>query len=78
MTFEELISCWDNGKHNSNRFVYNQILAQARIHNLIPVIGAGLSVWVGYPQWKTLLLENAKEFGVETAVVDHQIGRAHV
>ena len=71
VTFQELMDCWDSGPHNSNRYVYDKILDQAKKKNLIPMIGAGLSAWVGYPQWKPLLLEHAAEFGVAEAVEAH-------
>ena len=50
MTFEELMGCHPNNPKN-----YNFLLKQARYHNITPFIGAGMTVWAGYPQWKALL-----------------------
>ena len=71
MTFQELMDCWDKGKYNSNWFIYAQILDQAKKKNLVPVVGAGLSAWVGYPMWDELLRRHGAEFEVAEAVEKH-------
>lgn len=71
MTFQELMGCWDKGTYNSNQFVYAQILDQAKKKNLVPVIGAGLSAWVGYPMWDELLRRHGAEFDAAEAVEAH-------
>ena len=52
MTFEELMRC-----HPDNPKNYNFLLKQARYHNITPFIGAGMTVWAGYPLWNKLLLK---------------------
>ena len=50
MTFEELM-----GAFHDNADVYNALKAQLECNNIIPIIGAGLSIWAGYPLWGKLL-----------------------
>ena len=71
MTFQELMDCWDRGEYNCNRAVYDKILEHTERSNLVPVIGAGLSAWVGYPMWDELLHRHGAEFDVAEAVEDH-------
>ena len=71
MTFQELMDCRNDGDIKSNQFVYGKILELAKDKNLIPVIGAGLSVWVDYPGWGALLRSYAAQLRVETTVEAH-------
>ena len=71
VTFQELMDCWDRGEYNCNRAVYDKILEHTERSNLVPVIGAGLSAWVGYPMWDELLRRHGAEFDVAEAVEDH-------
>ena len=71
MTFQELMDCRNDGDIKSNQFVYGKILKLAKDKNLIPVIGAGLSVWVGYPGWGALLRSYAAQLRVAPAVEEH-------
>ena len=71
MTFQELMDCRNDGDIKSNQFVYGKILELAKDKNLIPVIGAGLSVWVGYPGWGALLRSYAAQLRVAPAVEEH-------
>lgn len=50
VTFEELM-----GAFHDNADVYNALKAQLECDNIIPIIGAGLSIWAGYPLWGKLL-----------------------
>ncbi len=52
MTFEELMKC-----HPDNRKVYEKLLARFEANRVVPLFGAGMSVWAGYPKWEALLLE---------------------
>ena len=70
MTFQELMDCWDRGEYNCNRAVYDKILEHTERSNLVPVIGAGLSAWVGYPMWDELLRRHGAEFDVAEVVED--------
>lgn len=71
MTFQALMDCWDKGKYNCNRAVYDKILEHTARSNLVPVVGAGLSAWVGYPMWDELLRRHGAEFDVEAEVEGH-------
>ena len=50
VTFEELM-----GAFHDNADVYNSLKAQLECNSIIPIIGAGLSIWAGYPLWGKLL-----------------------
>ncbi len=56
MTFEELM-----GAFHDNADVYNALKAQLESNSIIPIIGAGLSCWAGYPLWGSLLKKVAEK-----------------
>lgn len=56
MTFEELM-----GAFHDNADVYNSLKAQLESNSIIPIIGAGLSCWAGYPLWGSLLKKVAEK-----------------
>ena len=60
MNFQELMDCYAISKSESNEEAYSFLKEQVKKDNVIPVIGAGLSIWAEYPSWRNLLLENAK------------------
>jgi len=70
MTFEELMNAFHKNRYLNNTVVYKEILAQLKINHLTPVIGAGLSVWAGYPLWGKLLKDLAENTGCEQEVND--------
>ena len=56
MTFEELM-----GAFHDNADVYNALKSQLESNSIIPIIGAGLSCWAGYPLWGSLLKKVAEK-----------------
>ena len=70
MTFEELEKFFHRNSYLNNTVVYKELLAQLKINHLTPVIGAGLSVWAGYPIWGKLLKDLAENTGCEQEVND--------
>ena len=70
MTFDELMKFFHKNSYLNNTVVYNELLAQLKVHHLTPVIGAGLSVWAGYPLWGKLLKDLAENTGCEQEVND--------
>ncbi len=54
MEFAELMGCHNHSEYDCNQVVYNELVMQLKRHNVVPVIGAGLSAFV-YPQWNGLL-----------------------
>ena len=66
MTFDDLMDCYHLGKDISNRNVYEDL--KKEIHNrVVPVIGAGLSCWAGYPLWSQLLNDIANDLADDPA-----------
>lgn len=51
MTFDELMAV-----HIGNRAVYKDLLEHCRNKAVVPLLGAGMSMWAGYPSWGKLLL----------------------
>ena len=62
MTFEKLMNAFHKTKYLNNTVVYKELLKQLKTDRITPVIGAGLSVWAGYPLWGKLI-ENLAEGG---------------
>ncbi len=60
MTFQDLLNTFRINPYLSNENVYQKLLEKVRDNLITPVIGAGLSVWAGYPLWARLLSEKAK------------------
>ena len=56
VTFEELM-----GAFHDNADVYNALKSQLESNSIIPIIGAGLSCWAGYPLWGSLLKKVAEK-----------------
>ncbi len=56
MNFENLMSTF-----STNRVVYDDLLEDIRKNGIVPVFGAGMSVWAGYPLWKDLLSNIASQ-----------------
>ena len=54
MTFDDLMNCYHLGKDIGNRNVYEDLKKKIN-GRIVPVIGAGLSCWAGYPLWSRLL-----------------------
>ncbi|MBE6946124.1 MAG: tetratricopeptide repeat protein [Ruminococcaceae bacterium] len=79
MEFSELMDCHNHSEYDCNQVVYDDLIAQLRRKNVVPVIGAGLSAFV-YPQWNGLLEDRAKAEGiwneVETCLNDGQYEEA--
>lgn len=72
MTFQELMNSFHFEKNESlgNTAVYKRLLEAIKSNRVIPVIGAGLSCWAGYPTWNCLLTEISKGMPVESKVKD--------
>ena len=70
MTFEELEKFFHRNSYLNNTVVYKELLAQLKINHLTPVIGAGLSVWAGYPLWEKLIGNLAEGADCEKEVED--------
>ena len=70
MTFDELMNAYHISEYSGNRAVYNALLQQLKNGRVTPVIGAGLSVWAGYPLWGGLLKNLAKGTTVEKDIAD--------
>ena len=70
MTFQELMDTFHVNMYLNNTVVYKEILAQLKINRLTPVIGAGLSVWAGYPLWGNLIENLAEGADCEKEVED--------
>lgn len=61
MTFEQLMeSCKSGSPIIDNNRIYKRLLKDMK-GNVTPVIGAGLSLWAGYPLWANLLAGLAGE-----------------
>lgn len=60
MTFSDLMSAFYVNDSICNQRVYDKLLNQMINNRVIPVIGAGLSCWAGYPLWEQLLRNKAK------------------
>lgn len=71
MTFQDLMDAFIIKEDMfSNAKAYDQLLHQMKNNRVIPVIGAGLSVWADYPLWGALLAKQAKDTCVESEVAD--------
>ncbi len=70
MTFDELMDFYNINDDLCNRAVYNSLLNELKSNRVIPVIGAGLSCWAGYPLWGGLLKDKAKGTKEEKDVYD--------
>ncbi|MEE0675335.1 MAG: SIR2 family protein, partial [Ruminococcus sp.] len=68
MTFEELMGAYKINDDLCNKAVYDELLKQLKNDRVTPVIGAGLSVWAGYPLWSGLLIKKAKGTKIEAEV----------
>ena len=71
MTFQELMDTFHVNMYLNNTVVYKEILAQLKINRLTPVIGAGLSVWAGYPLWGNLIRDLADGTNCEDKIYDY-------
>ncbi len=60
MTFSDLMNAFYVNDSMCNQRVYDNLLKQMKNNRVIPVIGAGLSCWAGYPLWDQLLRNKAK------------------
>ena len=58
MTFEELMNAYHINDDLCNKVVYNSLLKELKNNRIIPVIGAGLSMWTGYPSWGSFILKS--------------------
>ena len=70
MTFEELMNAFHKTKYLNNTVVYKELLKQLKTDRITPVIGAGLSVWAGYPLWGKLIENLAEGADCEKEVED--------
>ena len=70
MTFEELMNAFHKTKYLNNTVVYKELLKQLKTDRITPVIGAGLSVWAGYPLWEKLIGNLAEGADCEKEVED--------
>lgn len=57
MTFEQLLGSFYINDDLCNKAVYSNLLNN--ITKIVPVIGAGLSCWAGYPLWSDFLLQKS-------------------
>lgn len=69
MTFQELMGVYQINDDLGNQSAYQALVKQMQ-NRVTPVIGAGLSVWAGYPTWSKLLTEKASGTSVEQEVRD--------
>ena len=60
MTFDELMDSFYINDDLCNKKVYIRLSDQMKRDRIVPVIGAGLSIWAEYPLWAKLLLEKAE------------------
>ncbi len=68
MTFEELMEC-----HAGNRKVYEELLARFKANRVVPLFGAGMSAWAGYPKIEELLLRFCDEDEMLKSVVHSKL-----
>lgn len=68
MTFQELMEAYHVNNYLGNNAVYKELLDQLQRDRITPVIGAGLSVWAGYPLWKDLIKKISEETECENEV----------
>ena len=57
MTFEELMNAYHINDDLCNKTVYNNLLNEIKNNRVTPVIGSGLSMWAGYPSWRSFMLD---------------------
>lgn len=65
MNFQELMDSYHFNEYESNEYRYWQLVERMKRHRVVPVFGAGLSSWAGYPSWREFLLELASQTNVE-------------
>ena len=75
MTFKELMDAFYVNKHYNNNSIYAELLAQLKRDRITPVIGAGLSVWAGYPLWSSLI-EDLSEGMPDEDVIKNYLSKA--
>lgn len=59
MTFQDLLDSFNVNDDICNKSAYDALLKQCMNDRITPVIGAGLSLWTGYPLWQNLLSKKA-------------------
>ena len=70
MTFQDLMNAFYVNNKLNNTIVYEKLAEQLKRDRITPVIGAGLSVWAGYPLWGNLIRNLAKGTDYEKQVAD--------
>ncbi len=67
MNFQELMDCFFISEEDNNQIAYDDFLKSFKKQNITPIVGAGLSCWA-YPLWSKMLVEQAKNYGLESEV----------
>ena len=70
MTFQDLMNAFYVNSKLNNTVVYEKLAEQLKRDRITPVIGAGLSVWAGYPLWGNLIRDLAEGTDYEKQVAD--------
>lgn len=70
MNFQDLMNAFHINDDLCNQVVYKDLLVQIKRNRVIPVLGAGLSAWAGYPLWGNLLADKAKELPTEEEILE--------
>ena len=71
MTFQELMDTFHVNMYLNNTVVYEELLTHLKRNRITPVIGAGLSVWAGYPLWGNLIRDLADGTNCEDKIYDY-------
>ena len=71
MTFQDLMNAFYVNSKLNNTVVYEKLAEQLKRDRITPVIGAGLSVWAGYPLWGNLIRDLADGTNCEDKIYDY-------
>lgn len=69
-SFRKMMNSYKFSDDDSNFDVYTDLLKQMKDNGVIPVIGAGLSCWAGYPLWGKLLQDKSSGYPFTEEIED--------